>query len=1031
MIEAMTNQFIVKSPDGRRTIISGGSLSTDAIQSNNYIAPTGSANSGTGTYPYSVAGSKFDLIYGNIITPNFMLDSENGDAYLKGTIETGAGHIGGFIITENSIYHNKREISSVDLDDSIHIISSDPYVLDEEDYLNGGYASLYEVYMGVDGISCGFGKFAVDSSGDLFASNATITGDITATSLTITENANVAGLISAINSSTDEEGGSLVQISADMVAFEGATFFDSFSTKDHTVSDVVVEYAKSSSASSFIAVAGSDGEWNTTAPNWSANTYMWQRTSKTINGNTTYTYTCIQGAKGTDGGPGSSVSITSITYAVTTTDSQPADSAFTYTTVPTVPEGSWLWCLTEYSSGNKSYSKAKQGKSPTVTKSGDTVTITGADGESVTVSDGSNPIVYKQGDTVTITDGNGNTVTVKDGAEGQGIKGDSAYLHIAWANSSDGATDFSTTVATNKLYMGTYTDDVEADSTNYRDYNWVKIKGDQGKSLTNVTEYYARNNSTTAPVDSDFGTTVLTPTANEKYVWNYEVLSWNDNGETSTTTTNKHIVAMYGSEGRAGKSLVSITEYYVVNNDATSTPSYNSFSTTVVSPTADNRYLWNYELLTWDDNGTTSTEQTPRHIAGVYGDRGTSITGVTAINNTEDDGYSTVTINWGNGNVETFRVKNGSRGAKGDPGVVAQWYYGTLLEHKTGTATLVASATEGAVVGSMYLNTDTSDIYQCTEVGNPDNTWIYAGNLASGLLDSIEIGGTNLLRQLPKQYSSAAYNAYQLYLTENLVANQTYTIQFWDVDVFHSEKSTANLGLSVYWGGGNVSLVNMNGTDYFTNGHADYLTATFTVTSSQASGSGASNAWLNIYNSVPNVSGTMSMSIKYWKLEKGNMATDWSSAPGDQIGKVQQIYCRTNSNTVPNKPDSIVTRRDEVNTSNNSSPNWTIRRMPMIDINNTNYKYCYTCAQWISIFGEFLGASEVVQDEAHTVIDGGNIITESITADRLNINDINSQGKFTLGALNDTANSTISKTHCITEISNTGIWITPYGKRPN
>ena len=971
--------------DDTTTVIDGGKiithsihsnqLATDAITSLHYNAPT------TASYPYSVAGTFLDLDTGNITSPNFAVTGT--DAYLKGTIETGAGHIGGFVITENSIYHNKRDVSSVELDDSIHIISSDPYVLDEEDYLNGGYASLYEVYMGVDGISCGFGKFAVDSSGELFASDATITGNITANSLTINESANVSGLIKAINSSTDASGGSLVKISADKIQFEGATIFDSYSLKNDTIKDVIVEYALSSSDSDFIAVSGSAGQWNTVAPDRTTGTYMWQRTGKLVNGksNYSYTYTCIQGA---DGGTGSSVSITSIKYAVTTTDSQPADSAFTYTTVPTVPEGSWLWCLTEYSSGNKMYSKAKQGKSPTVSKSGNTVTITDADGDTVTVSDGTSPTVYKEGDTVHIIS-NGVSVEVKDGTNGQSIKGDDgkpAYLHIAWANSANGSTDFSTTASSNKLYMGTYTDEIEADSTDYTKYSWVKVKGDQGKSLTGVTEYYARNNSTTAPADSAFGTSILTPTSSEKYVWNYEVLSWNDNGATSTTKTNKHIVAMYGSEGKDGKSLVSVTEYYTVNNNASNTPSYDSFSTTVVAPTADNRYLWNYELLTWNDNGATSTERTAQHIAGVYGDRGVSITSVEATNNTEDDGYSTVKIKWGNGNEETFRVKNGSKGEQGEPGVIAQWYYGTLLEHKTGTATLVASATEGAVVGSMYLNTDTSDIYQCTVVGNPNNTWIYAGNLASGLLDSIEIGGANLLRQLPKQYSSAAYNAYQLYLTENLVANQTYTIQFWDVDVSHTGKSAANLGLSVYWGGGSVSLVNMNGTDYFTNGHADHLTATFTVTSSQASGSGASNAWLNIYNSVPSASGTMSMEIKYWKLEKGNIPTDWSSAPGDQIGKVQQIYYRSSSSSKPNPPsDTAVIRSDEVNMD------WTTRRLPMIDKNNTSYKYCYTCAQYISILGEFLGASEVVQDEAHTVIDGGNIITNTVTANQINFAD--------------------------------------------
>lgn len=152
-------------------------------------------------------------------------------------------------------------------------------------------------------------------------------------------------------------------------------------------------------------------------------------------------------------------------------------------------------------------------------------------------------------------------------------------------------------------------------------------KGDTGKSLTGITEYYARNNSTAAPADSAFNTSVLTPTASEKYVWNYEQLSWNDNGTTSTTKTTKHIIAVYGDKGETGdkgntgKSLTNVTEYYAVNNSTTA-PADSSFSTTVAAPTSSNKYLWNYELLTWDDNGTTSTTKTDKHIAAVYGDKG-------------------------------------------------------------------------------------------------------------------------------------------------------------------------------------------------------------------------------------------------------------------------------------------------------------------------------------------------------------------------------------------------------------------------
>ena len=71
-----------------------------------------------------------------------------------------------------------------------------------------------------------------------------------------------------------------------------------------------------------------------------------------------------------------------------------------------------------------------------------------------------------------------------DGAQGipgsTGADGLTAYLHTAWANNSTGTSGFSTTVSTDKLYIGTYTDHTAADSTNPALYNWVKIKGETG-----------------------------------------------------------------------------------------------------------------------------------------------------------------------------------------------------------------------------------------------------------------------------------------------------------------------------------------------------------------------------------------------------------------------------------------------------------------------------------------------------------------------------------------------------------------------
>ena len=70
----------------------------------------------------------------------------------------------------------------------------------------------------------------------------------------------------------------------------------------------------------------------------------------------------------------------------------------------------------------------------------------------------------------------------EDGAQGipgkAGTDGKTPYVHFAYAESSDGTRGFSTSQTTNKRYMGTYTDFVEADSPDPARYKWLDMGGD-------------------------------------------------------------------------------------------------------------------------------------------------------------------------------------------------------------------------------------------------------------------------------------------------------------------------------------------------------------------------------------------------------------------------------------------------------------------------------------------------------------------------------------------------------------------------
>ena len=80
----------------------------------------------------------------------------------------------------------------------------------------------------------------------------------------------------------------------------------------------------------------------------------------------------------------------------------------------------------------------------------------------------------------------------EDGANGvpgvKGADGRTPYFHTAYSNSPTGDRDFSTTNSTGKEYIGTYSDFEIADSTDYRKYKWVKIKGENGANGRNGTD---------------------------------------------------------------------------------------------------------------------------------------------------------------------------------------------------------------------------------------------------------------------------------------------------------------------------------------------------------------------------------------------------------------------------------------------------------------------------------------------------------------------------------------------------------------
>ena len=75
--------------------------------------------------------------------------------------------------------------------------------------------------------------------------------------------------------------------------------------------------------------------------------------------------------------------------------------------------------------------------------------------------------------------------------------------------------------------------------------------GATGKSVSSIVSYFATNNSTTAPADSAFSTTMTAPTASNRYLWSRDLITYAN--PSSTAYTAKRIVGVYGDKGEQGE----------------------------------------------------------------------------------------------------------------------------------------------------------------------------------------------------------------------------------------------------------------------------------------------------------------------------------------------------------------------------------------------------------------------------------------------------------------------------------------------
>lgn len=240
----------------------------------------------------------------------------------------------------------------------------------------------------------------------------------------------------------------------------------------------------------------------------------------------------------------------------------------------------------------------------------------------------------------------------EDGADGvagkNGENGETSYVHFAYATSEDGKANFSTTDPTDKTYIGQYVDFKKADSEQPEKYRWSKFQGPKGPAGSDGEQGYGivasvtRENFTEDQWNSTYGMTghlaswtgtstlrngcrigdifVVVGTATDtKNAHTAYYRSDTDAGDLQGICIG-HTIAFRGSagiDGTDGKGIESIKEHYAVSTSNTMTPTIWFDDVPVTNPV--NKYLWNYETITYT-NGTSVDSK--KRVIGVYGDTG-------------------------------------------------------------------------------------------------------------------------------------------------------------------------------------------------------------------------------------------------------------------------------------------------------------------------------------------------------------------------------------------------------------------------
>lgn len=459
-----------------------------------------------------------------------------------------------------------------------------------------------------------------------------------------------------------------------------------------------------------------------------------------------------------------------------------------------------------------------------------------------------------------------------------GTPGENGYVHIAYADSADGKTGFNTTVGTDKKYIGQYTDNIEADSTDPTKYTWSLIKGADVTIASTKIEYIATTENSTTPPEpielvarnglslADNSSRIFVTNkwsdeipelADGMILWTRTTVNYSDGNSTVTYTNAKQ-----GETGVTGR-----TYFLEVDTSAVKIDGNN-----IITP--DTVKVRGYYR---DGNGDREVYPCRFVITKTYSDNRSE----EVISSSSNVAEQSFTI-YGESDMPTFYTIEMHKASQSPD-------ENNLLDIQT-IPILIDSS--NMMIGARNLLKKSNKLEGCHYYGTDG---VY--NISEDEIDA---------KRLVKIQSAAGSNAakaiyYEVY-TDNLVASEIGTKLTVSMNVYSRQSTTIN-----------VCLANTNGVMQTTDMQQIHLSSgwnkVYTVltledtefelvtdsrdnlvtASSQLFTTGRVGITSNVLRIIDNMNGNDYYAIDYIQLEKGNRPTDYYPAPEDLTDYTNKI----------------------------------------------------------------------------------------------------------------------------------------------